>query len=191
MVECWSKFCLEFLVYIWCPISLLLGGFALGDDFASLEEFFYMLETLFGCPSFGGELGGFVFGTPHLEVSLVDAFGGLGGICFGCFGDWWCFADDRRLLTRMDDVTSSRRWSDKCVWSGSDGFLLLFHASWVLHTLRVGSLKPLLVGSKRTLVGSSEELDLLLFQMELKDLQRLKSSTSPHAKLYLMVFINE
>ena len=35
-----------------------------------------------------GELGGFVFGTLHLEVSLVNAFGGLGGICFGCFGDW-------------------------------------------------------------------------------------------------------
>ena len=32
---------------------------------------------------------------------------------------------------------------------------LFFFASWVLHTLRVGFLKPLLVGSKRTLVGSS------------------------------------
>ena len=103
---------------------------------------------------------------------------------------WWTRLDDWRLLTRMDDVTSSRWWSDRCVWSGSDGFLLFFHASWVLHTLRVGSLKPLLVGSKRTLAGPSEELDLL-FQLELKDLRRLKSSTSPHAKLYLMVFINE
>ena len=75
---------------------------------------------------------------------------------------------------------------------GGFGTLLLYilPVSWSLPPLRVGSLKPLLVGSKRTLAGPSEELDLL-FQLELKDLRRLKPSTSPHAKLYLMVFINE
>ena len=77
------------------------------------------------------------------------------------------------------------------VVGGSCAFLLyILPVSWSLPHLRVGSLKPLLVGSKRTLAGSSEVLDLL-FQLELKDLRRLKSSTSPHAKLYLMVFINE
>ena len=39
-------------------------------------------------------------------------------------------------------------------------FVLL--ASWVLHTLRVGFLKPLLVGSKRTLVGSSKRVGSLI-----------------------------
>ena len=66
------------------------------------------------------------------------------------------------IMMRMDDVTSSRWWSDICICSGSDGFLLFFHASWVLHTLRVGSLKPLLVGSKRTLAGSSERVGSLI-----------------------------
>ena len=54
---------------------------------------------------------------------------------------------------------------------GGFGTLLLYIllVSWCLPPLRVGSLKPLLVGSKRTLAGSSEELDLL-FQLELNDL---------------------
>ena len=131
---------------------------------------------------------------------LVDAFGGLGGFCFGCFGDWWCFAltwtriDDWRLcytmtwrldiwlgdvlswisrtlftclaleltMTRMDDVTSSRWWLDRCICSGSDGFSLFFFASWVLHILRVGLLKPLLVWSKRTLARSSRRVGSLI-----------------------------
>ena len=71
---------------------------------------------------------------------------------------WWCFGG-------LDD-------------GGSCAFLLyILLVSWSLPPLRVGSLKPLLVGSKRILAGPSEELELL-FQLELKDLRRLKSSTS-------------
>ena len=71
---------------------------------------------------------------------------------------------------------------------GSCVFLLyILPVSWSLPPLRVGSLKPLLVGSKRTLAGSSEELELL-FQLELKDLRRLKSST---CQIVSMFFINE
>ena len=71
---------------------------------------------------------------------------------------------------------------------GSCDFLLyILPVSWSLPPLRVGSLKPPLVGSKRTLVGPSEELELL-FQLELKDLRRLKSSIG---QIVSMVFINE
>ena len=42
-------------------------------------------------------------------------------------------------------------------------FVLL--ASWVLYSLRVGFLKPLLVGSKRTLAGSSIRVGSLVFSL--------------------------
>ena len=58
-------------------------------------------------------------------------------------------------------------------------FVLL--ASWVLHTLRVGFLKTLLVGSKRTQAGSCTRVGALIFSWNWKDLRRLKSSTSPQA----------
>ena len=41
---------LEFLVYIYDALALALGGFAIGDDLAILEEICYMLEILFMMP---------------------------------------------------------------------------------------------------------------------------------------------
>ena len=110
----------------------------------------------------------------RLEVTLEDDDAVLPWmvtwwrICFDDLGFWlmedwlgWCFAG-------LDDVL---------VDGGSCTFLLyILPVSWSLPPLRVGSLKYLLVGSKRTLAGPSEELELL-FQLELKDLWRLKSST--------------
>ena len=63
---------------------MLLGGFALGDDFAIFGGALLHVGDL---DHDALVLGGFVYGALHLEVSLVDAFGGLGGICFGCRGD--------------------------------------------------------------------------------------------------------
>ena len=47
-----------------------------------------------------------------------------------------------------------------------------------LAHLRVGFLKPLLVGSKRTLAGSSRRVGTLISVGTEKDLRRLKSSAS-------------
>ena len=84
-------------------------------------------------------------------------------------------------LIVTDDATS---WDD----DQTDGYAVavtvpffVLLASWVLHTLRVGFLKPLLVGSKRTLAGSSIRVVSLVFSWNWKDLRRLKSSTSPQA----------
>ena len=41
---------LEFLIYIYDALALALGGFAIGDDLAILEETCYMLEILFMMP---------------------------------------------------------------------------------------------------------------------------------------------
>ena len=113
---------------------------------------------------------------------------------FGWF-DWWrhCYIDDletwhltwsiswvgsqepcllvlacESIMMRMVDVT---RWDDDQI----DGYAVAVTvpyftllASWVLHTLRVGFLKPLLVGSKRTLVGSSIRVGSLVFSWNWK-----------------------
>ena len=123
---------------------------------------------------------------------------------WGDFGGWWCYFDwwhgGFEVTLEDDDVVllCLMIWSfdGGLTWwcfgglddGGSCAFLLyILPVSWSLPPLRVGSLKPLLVGSKRTLVGPSEELELL-FQLELKDLRRLKSST---CQIVSMVFINE
>ena len=84
-------------------------------------------------------------------------------------------------MTRMDDVAS---WDD----DQTDGYAVavtvpyfVLLASWVLHTLRVGFLKPLLVGSKRTQVGFCKKSWSSYFSWNWKDLRILKSSTSPQA----------
>ena len=81
-------------------------------------------------------------------------------------------------LIVTDDVAS---WDD----DQTDGYAVavtvpyfILLASWVLHTLRVGFLKPLLVGSKRTQVGSCTRVGALIFSWNWKDLRRLKSSAS-------------
>ena len=50
---------------------MLLGGFFYCDDFAILEESCYVWRPYFDALVLGGDLGGFVYGTLHLEVSLV------------------------------------------------------------------------------------------------------------------------
>ena len=75
-------------------------------------------------------------------------------------------------------------WSLMWSWSWSlelEACRWLLHillASWVLHTPRVGFLKPLLVGSKRTQVGSYTRVGTLISVGAEKDLRRLKSFAS-------------
>ena len=71
-------------------------------------------------------------------------------------------------LIMTDDAA---RWDDDEI----DGYVVVvivpyfvLLASWVLHTLRVGFLKPLLVGSKRTLAGSSIRVGSLVFSWSWK-----------------------
>ena len=85
------------------------------------------------------------------------------------------------IMTRMDDVAS---WDDDQTDGYTMAMTVLFFvllASCVLHTLRVGFLKPLLVGSKRTQAGSCIRVGALVFSWNWKDLRRLKSSASPQA----------
>ena len=84
-------------------------------------------------------------------------------------------------LIVTDDVAS---WDDDQTDGYAVAVTVLFFvllASWVLHTLRVGFLKPLLVGSKRTQAGSCKSVGALIFSWNWKDLRRLKSSASPQA----------
>ena len=63
----------------------LLGGFAIGDDLAIFGGVLLHVGDL---DHDALVFGGFCLWSATLGVgSLVDAFGGLGGFCFGCFGD--------------------------------------------------------------------------------------------------------
>ena len=102
------------------------------------------LWSLVWCPSFGGDLGGFVYGALHLEVTLVDTFGGFGVGFVGdldealevTFGDWWCFAGDLdeawwlETLLHDDLETWHLTW---CIsWVGSqEPCLLVLAWSWL------------------------------------------------------------
>ena len=73
---------------------------------------------------------------------------------------------------------------DVFVDGGSCTFLsYILLVSWSLPNLRVGSLKPLLVGSKRTLAGSS-------IRVEAERSEKIEVFHITTSKLYLMVFIN-
>ena len=143
MVESWFWFYLEIFVHIWCPSSLLLGGFALGVDFGYLGGVLLQVGdlvhdalvlggaclwsvTIGGWWSLVGDLmdvllgwwfdGGFALMTWSLGwwwIFFGDAFGGLGGICFGCFGDWFCFADNGRGLRIGDYWRGWTMWRDR------------------------------------------------------------------------------
>lgn len=80
---------------------------------------------------------------------------------WGDLGGWWCCA------TLIDDLELwlMEVWLGWCLgwwrfWYVDDLETVLFYillVSWSLPHLRAGFLKPLLVGSKRTLVGSSNK----------------------------------
>ena len=172
-MEFWFWSCLEIFVYIWYPSSLLLEDLPLVMTLLSWRSLATCWRPCSWCPSSWLLLSMEVLRWLWRMMMLCCFAWWLGALVDGCL-DWigWCFGG-------LDDVL---------VVGGSCAFLLyILPVSWSLPPLRVGSLKPLLVGSKRTLAGPSEELELL-FQLELKDLRRLKSST---CQIVSMVFINE
>ena len=88
-----------------------------------------------------------------------------------CF-DWWhgglevTLEDDDAMLLCLMTQSFDGGLTWWCFGGLDDGgscasLLYILPVSWSLPPLRVGSLKPLLVGSKGTLAGPSEELELL------------------------------
>ena len=84
-------------------------------------------------------------GFDDLELWLMEAWLGW------CFG-WWRFWFDGDLV--------DGGFATLMIWRQFLFYILL--VSWSLPPLRVGFLKPLLVGSKRTLVGSSKRVGTLI-----------------------------
>ena len=104
---------------------------------------------------------------------------------FGCFDWWhggfalmmtWCFGWWRLCL--VGDLVDGG-FATLMIWRQFLFYIL--PASWSLPPLRVGFLKPLLVGCKRTLAGSSIRVGSLVFSWNWKIYE---DRSLPHAKLY-------
>ena len=63
-------------------------------------------------------------------------------------------------------------------------------ASWSLLHLRVGFLKPLLVGSKRHKLGLVQRVGALTYHLMLRKSKKIEVFHITTSLLYLMVFIN-
>ena len=95
-------------------------------------------------------------------------------LCFGLLW-WWFGCFDRWRLCYIDDLeTCCLSW--RLTWRQFLFYILL--ASWSFLPLRVGFLKPLLVGSKRIQVGSCEKSWCSYFSWCWENLRRLKCSAA-------------
>ena len=149
--------------------------------------------SLVWCPSFGWRI--FDYGALHLEDDDMETLMMEAWLWWwsGCFDWWlwgfalmmtWCFGWWRFGLV---DVLVDGGFGTLMIWR----YFLFYNlpVRWSLPHLRVGFLKPLLVGSKRTLAGSSKRIGTLIsVGAEWSEKIEVFHITT---LLYQMVFINE